>query len=165
MLYERMAPKLYQTCRRYLDNQHDIEEVLADTFYIILTKIGQLKEAGAFEGWARRITVNQCLSHLRKRISFGVYIDESAAAEKASSETMAPMDANDLMALLQQLPDGCRAVFNLYVIEGYTHKEIAELLQISEGTSKSQLNFSRRKLQELVHQFYDQSFKRHEQSR
>lgn len=160
-----MSPKLYQTCRRYLQHQHDIEEVLADTFYIILTKIDQLKEAAAFEGWARRIAVNQCLGHLRKRISFAVYVEEEDHSSHLPDPGGEPMDANDLMSLLQQLPEGCRTVFNLYVVEGYTHKEIAEMLQISAGTSKSQLNFSRKKLQDLVHQFYDQSYKRHEQSR
>ncbi len=87
------------------------------------------------------------------------------ADTQADETTDAPMDAEDLMKLLYKLPDGCRTVFNLYVVEGYAHKEIAAMLDISEGTSKSQLNFSRKKLQELVHKFYDQSYKRHEQAR
>jgi RNA polymerase sigma factor (sigma-70 family) len=165
ILYERMAPKLYHTCRRYLRNQHDIEEVLADTCYIMLTKINQLKEVQAFEGWARRIAVNQCLAFLKKQTSFSIFLEDTMANEQADDSTNAPMDADDLMKLLNELPDGCRTVFNLYVIEGYAHKEIADMLGISEGTSKSQLNFSRKKLQELVHQFYDQTYKRHEQSR
>ncbi len=72
MLYERMAPKLYHTCRRYLRNQHEIEEVLADTCYLMLTKLNQLKEVQAFEGWARRIAVNQCLAYLKKQVSFSI---------------------------------------------------------------------------------------------
>ncbi|TAD85756.1 MAG: RNA polymerase sigma factor [Bacteroidetes bacterium] len=165
VLYERLAPKLYQTCKRYLPSQHDIEEVLADTFFIVFTKIEQLKAAEAFEGWARRIAVNQCLAQLKKQTSFGIYVDDDRADNQADTSIDAPMDAEDLMKLLEQLPDGCRTVFNLYAIEGYAHKEIASLLGISEGTSKSQLNFSRKKLQELVFKFYDQSYKRHEQAR
>ena len=165
ILYERMAPKLYHTCRRYLRNQHEIEEVLADTCFIMLTKINQLKEVQAFEGWARRIAINQCLAFLKKQTSFSLYIDDTMADEHAADSTDAPMDAADLMKLLTELPDGSRTVFNLYVIEGYAHKEIAEMLNISEGTSKSQLNAARKKLQELVHHFYDQTYKRHEQSR
>ncbi len=165
ILYERMAPKLYHTCRRYLRNQHEIEEVLADSFYLILTKIQQLKEVQAFEGWARRITVYQCLAFLKKQKSFSIYLDDSMSDTHADTSIDAPMDAEDLMKLLEELPDGCRTVFNLYVIEGYAHKEIAGLLGISEGTSKSQLNFSRKKLQELVLQFYDQTYKRHEQAK
>lgn len=165
ILYERLAPKLYHTCRRYLRNQHEIEEVLADAFYIILTKINQLKEVQAFEGWSRRIAVNQCLAYLKKQTSFSIFLDDSMADTQAGHTTDAPMDAEDLMKLLAELPDGCRTVFNLHVIEGYGHKEIAEMLSITEGTSKSQLNFSRKKLQELVHKFYDQSYKRHEQAR
>lgn len=165
ILYERLAPKLYHTCRRYLRNQHEIEEVLADTCYLILTRIKQLKEVQAFEGWARRIAVNQCLAFLKKQTSFSIFLDDALADTQADHSIDEPMDAEDLMKLLEQLPDGCRTVFNLFVIEGYAHKEIAELLGITEGTSKSQLNFSRKKLQELVHKFYDQSYKRHEQAR
>jgi RNA polymerase sigma-70 factor (ECF subfamily) len=102
---------------------------------------------------------------LKKQISFGLYIDADMAETLPSEDSVAPMDAADLMKLLADLPDGSRTVFNLYVIEGYAHKEIAGLLGISEGTSKSQLNAARRKLQELVQLFYDQSYKTHEQSR
>lgn len=165
ILYERMAPKLYHTCKRYLRSQRDIEEVLAEACFQMLTKIHQLKEVQAFEGWARRIAVNQCLALLKKQTSFGIHLDESIADIYADASQGYPMDADDLLQLMQELPDGSRTVFNLYVVEGYTHKEIASMLGISEGTSKSQLNFSRKKLQELVHKFYDQSFKSHEQSR
>ncbi len=165
MLYEQVAPKLYHTCRRYLRHPHEVEDVLAETCFIILTKIGQLKEVQAFEGWAKRIAVHECLAYLKKKTSFAVHMDEDAVAHMPDDNTPIPMASADLMALVHQLPDGCKAVFNLYVIEGYTHREIAELLGISEGTSKSQLSFSRKKLQEMVQTFYDQSFQRHEQSR
>ena len=165
ILYERMAFKLYHTCRRYLRNQHEIEEVLAETCYLILTKITQVKEVQAFEGWARRIAVNQCLTFLKNQTSFSIYSADALAEKKADVSIDAPMDADTLMKLLGELPDGCRTVFNLYAIEGYCHKEIAHMLGIAEGTSKSQLNFSRKKLQELVNMFYNQSYKSHEQAR
>ena len=152
-LYEYMAPKLYQTCKRYLKQQEDIEEALADAFYSIFTKLDQLKETGAFEAWARRIAVNACLATLRKKGNMISYLEElpQGAAHFANPTGLGE---KDLLKLLDTLPDGCRMVFNLFAIEGYSHKEIAAMLNISEGTSKSQLNFSKTKLKTLVNQFY-----------
>lgn len=152
-VYEYMAPKLYQTCRRYLKQQEDIEEALADAFFSIFTKLEQLKEAGAFEAWARRIAVNACLALLRKKGDLIAYLEE--LPQGTSHFTNPPgLGEKDLLKLLDELPDGCRMVFNLFAIEGYSHKEIAAMLHISEGTSKSQLNFSKTKLKTLVNQFY-----------
>jgi len=152
-LYEYLAPKLYQTCKRYLKLQEEIEEVLADTFYNIFTKLDQLKETAAFEAWARRIAVNGCLATLRKKGNLLVYLEELPQGS-AHFEKPVSMGERDLLKLLDELPDGCRTVFNLFAIEGYSHKEIAAMLNISEGTSKSQLNFSKTKLKTLVNQFY-----------
>jgi len=144
-----MAGKLYAVCRRYLKNDEDIEEVLADTFYKIFTKIDQLQNPDIFEAWARKITVNECLQKLRaaKRLHISLeenhVISSNTVSENASFE-------KDILHLLNFLPEGCRAIFNLFAIEGYPHKEIAIMLSISEGTSKSQLNFARKKLQELL---------------
>jgi RNA polymerase sigma factor (sigma-70 family) len=143
-LYDYMAPKLYYSCKRYLQHQSDIEEIMSDAFYTIFTKLEQLKEVGAFEAWARKITVNLCLSHIRKK------------GNKTPQVSAAYMDKVDLLKLLNLLPEGCRMVFNLFAIEGYSHKEIAALLNISEGTSKSQLHFSKTKLKDLVGQYYFQ---------
>lgn len=164
-LYERMAPKLYHTCRRYLRHQHEIEDVMAESFLLIFTRIQQLLETAAFEAWARRICVHQCLAYLRKKTSFSIHLDDTAEHLLPDTGDEMPMDSEDLMTLLLQLPDGCRTVFNLHIIEGYSHKEIAGMLGISEGTSKSQLNFGRKKLQELVLQFYYQTYQRHGQSK
>ena len=155
-LYEYMAPRLYHTCKRYLQQESEIEEILADAFYTILTKLGQLKETAAFEAWARRITINCCLAVLRKKGEFKVYLEDLKQEPQHYNSWPAPMEEDDLLQLLQHLPPGCRTIFNLFAIEGYSHKEIAAMLQISEGTSKSQLNFSKTKLKELVHQFYYQ---------
>lgn len=155
-LYEYMAPKLYHTCKRYLKKEEEIEDVLADSFYTIFTKIDKLKEAAAFEGWARKITVNYCLMMIRKKVNFNMYLDDIDLASQPMTAAITDLEEEDLLNLLNLIPEGCRTIFNLFVVEGYTHKEIAEMLQISEGTSKSQLNVSKTKLKDLVNKMYYQ---------
>lgn len=154
LVYERMAPRLYHTCRRYLKQEEEIEEALADSFYIIFTKIDQLKENAAFEGWARRIAINECLRYLRKRVNFNLYVDDMKVSLQPATDAATDLEEDDLLQLLTKLPAGCRTVFSLYAIEGYGHKEIADMLQITEGTSKSQLNAARTKLKDLVSGLY-----------
>ena len=148
-VYEKMAGKLYSVCKRYLKNDEDIEEVLADTFYKIFTKLYQLQNHEIFEAWARKIAVNECLQKLRSMKALEISLDDDFAQSKD-----APTDSisfeKDILKLLNFLPESCRAIFNLFAIEGYPNKEIATMLSISEGTSKSQLNFARKKLQELL---------------
>lgn len=152
-LYEYMAPKLFHTCKRYLNQESDVEEILADAFFLIFTKLDQLKEPGAFEGWAKRIAVNLCLGRLRKKGNLNLYLEDLHVEPQVYSWP-SQLEENDLLKLLNRLPEGCRMVFNLFAIEGYSHKEVAALLQISEGTSKSQLNVAKAKLRSLVNQFY-----------
>jgi RNA polymerase sigma factor (sigma-70 family) len=159
LLYEQMGPKLYYTCKRYLKKEEDIEEVMADAFYTIFTKIEQLKEDYAFEAWARKITVNLCLLQLKKNINFNLYIDEVSYSNQPLADDVTELEEADLLNLLNYIPEGCRTIFSLFVIEGFSHKEIAEQLGISEGTSKSQLNASKSKLKELVNTFYYQKAK------
>jgi RNA polymerase sigma-70 factor (ECF subfamily) len=147
-VYEKMAGKIYSVCKRYLKNDEDIEEVLADTFYKIFTKINQLQNPNIFENWAKKIAVNECLQKLRSQKMLHISLEEN---HMVSSETVENLSfEKDILGLLKFLPEGCRAIFNLFAIEGYPHKEIATMLSISEGTSKSQLNFARKKLQELL---------------
>lgn len=148
-VYEKMAGRLYAVCRRYLKSDEDIEEVLADTFYKIFTKIGQLQNPDTFEAWARKITVNECLQKLRTHKALFISLEENQIDTSESSTESLSLE-KDILNLLNFLPEGCRAIFNLFAIEGYPHKEIATMLSISEGTSKSQLNFARKKLQELL---------------
>ncbi|WP_430400306.1 RNA polymerase sigma factor [Flavobacterium sp.] len=159
LLYEQMGPKLYYTCKRYLKKEEDIEEVMADAFYTIFTKIEQLKEDYAFEAWARKITVNLCLLQLKKNINFNLYIDEVSYSNQPLADEVTELEEADLLNFLNYIPEGCRTIFSLFVIEGFSHKEIAEQLGISEGTSKSQLNASKSKLKELVNTFYYQKAK------
>lgn len=158
-VYEIMAPKLYRVCKRYLKKEEEIEEVLADAFYIIFTKMDQLKEIGAFEGWARKITVNQCLHQLKKNVNFNLYLEDHSFKIQPQSATDTQLEEEDLLNLLNFIPEGCKTVFNLFAIEGFGHKEIATMLGISEGTSKSQLNAAKTKLKELVNNLYYQKAK------
>ncbi len=148
-VYENMAGKLYSVCRRYLKKDEDIEEVLADTFYKIFTKLNQLQDANVFEAWAKKIAVNECLQKLRTMKELHISLDETLM-ESSDIQAENISFEKDILKLLNFLPEGCRAIFNLFAIEGYPHKEIATMLSISEGTSKSQLNFARKKLQELL---------------
>lgn len=153
-VYERLSPRFFHLCRRYLKHDEEIEEALADAFYTIFTKIEQLKENAAFDAWARRIVVNQCLLTIRKKVNFNMYLDDVGRSQQPLTEASTELEEQDLLNLLQQLPEGCRTIFNLFVIEGYAHKEIAAMLQVSEGTSKSQLNVAKTKLRELLAQIY-----------
>lgn len=158
-VYELMAPKLYRTCKRYLKKEEEIEEAMADAFYTIFTKMEQLKEVKAFEAWARKITVNQCLLSIRKNVNFNMYLEDVKIISQPVTEEMTDLEEEDLLNLLNLIPDGCKTIFNLFVIEGFGHKEIAAMLNISEGTSKSQLNAGKTKLKELVNQLYYQKAK------
>lgn len=158
-MYELMAPKLYRTCKRYLKKEEEIEEVLADAFYTIFTKLDQLKEIKAFEGWARKITVNQCLLLIKKNVNFNMYLDDVKIISQPVTPEITDLEEEDLLNLLHLIPKGCQTVFNLFAIEGYSHKEISEMLSISEGTSKSQLNAAKTRLKQLVNNLYYQNAK------
>jgi RNA polymerase sigma factor (sigma-70 family) len=158
-MYETLAPKLYQVCKRYLKKEEDIEEALADAFFIIFTKIDQLKESNAFYSWTKRITINECLHVLKKNVNFNLYLEDTSFKIKPEVAHDTQLEEQDMLKLLNYIPEGCRTVFNLFVIEGYSHKEIASMLKISEGTSKSQLNVAKTKLKDLINNFYYQNAK------
>jgi RNA polymerase sigma-70 factor (ECF subfamily) len=158
-VYEHLSPKLYRTCKRYLKKEEEIEEVLADAFYTIFTKMDQLKELGAFEAWARKITVNNCLHQLKRNVNFNIYLEDTKTYLQPETAVDTHLEEEDLLNLLKFIPEGCKTIFNLFVIEGYGHKEIAEMLKISEGTSKSQLNVAKTKLKDLVNNQYYQNAK------
>ncbi|MFL9843704.1 RNA polymerase sigma factor [Flavobacterium rhizosphaerae] len=164
-VYDLMVPKLYHTCKRYLKSEEEIEEAMADAFFTIFTKLDQLKENKAFEAWSRKIAVNQCLLTLKRKVNFNIYLEDVARSAEPSQMQPAALEEEDLLHLLDYLPEGCKTVFNLFAIEGYSHKEIASMLNISEGTSKSQLNVSRTKLKDLVNSVYYQNKSSHGTSR
>ncbi|RZM21681.1 MAG: RNA polymerase sigma factor [Pedobacter sp.] len=148
VVYERFSGKMLAVCTRYCANRDDAEEVMLDGFMRVFEKIEQFREEGSFEGWIRRVMVTESLMFLRKAKQWRqeVPLDE-VMVEPDYEWADTAVNENDLMRLVNQLPDGYRTVFNLYAIEGYAHAEIAEMLGISEGTSKSQLSRARMMLQ------------------
>ena len=149
-LYERLAGLMLTVCRRYLRRREDAEEALLLGFAKMFRALPTYRGEGSFEGWVRRIMVNQALMELRRREPLTLSFDDFAQPENlavapATADTQ--LQADDLLALLAALPAGYRTVFNLYALEGYGHHEIAALLGISEGTSKSQLSKARALLQ------------------
>lgn len=150
-LYERYSPLMFSVCRRYLRSREDAEEALVSGFYKVFSQIDSYTGAGNFEGWMRRIMVNECLMALRKAQPLVFPGDEAQVPDQADSFNIeADISAREILELLDQLPPGYRTVFNLYVIEGYKHIEIAEVLGISINTSKSQLILAKDRLRALL---------------
>ena len=128
------------------------KDVLQDGFVALFDKISTYKSEGSFEGWARKIFVNTALMQLRRNdaLKFSDNIEDSQAMQMVQSNTLEKIGADEIFKLVNSMPDGFRAVFNLYVIEGYSHDEIAKMLSITEGGSRSQLSRARAWLQEKI---------------
>lgn len=155
-LYERFSPKMYGVCLRYATNAEEAEDILQEGFIKVFKKINTYRGDGSFEGWIRRIFVNTAIEQFRKK----AYLQPITEKEESSIEgkylsVLDHLAEKDVIKLIQQLSPGYRTVFNMYVIEGYTHKQIADVLNISEGTSKSQLSRAKLILQELVKKYLD----------
>lgn len=151
-LYERFASKMLGVCRRYMSVQADAEDALLNGFYKALSQIDSYEGKGSFEGWLRKIMVNECLMALRKRLRFPEGRELSDVQLRTSDDPVSILAASDLMALMATLPEGYRTVLNLHAIEGYKHHEIADMLGISINTSKSQLLLAKQKLKTMVGQ-------------
>lgn len=149
-LYERFAPVMFGVCRRYVKTEADAEDVLAEAFFKVFTNLQQYRGQGSFEGWVRRIVVNEALMFLRKRHNFRLTAELSEADRPVPAHFAQQIAANDILGLLAYLPTGYRTVFNLYILEGYKHREISDILGISINTSKSQLILARKRMQELL---------------
>lgn len=140
-IYKLLSPKLYYVCLRYLKNDADAQDVLQETFVTAYRKIDSFTGQGSFEGWMRRIAVNHCLSKLRidkKQLESETYESQNSIPEDDDYLQKEETEARLLLAL-KALPDGYRTILNLAVLEDYSHREIAELLNITESTSRSQL--------------------------
>jgi RNA polymerase sigma-70 factor (ECF subfamily) len=151
-LFDIYAPKLYVVCLRYLKDQMRAQDVLQDTFVKIFAHIGNYKSEGAFEGWLKRIAVNTCLDQLRKdkKLLTDVSLDDISHKLAHQDYSAEKLMADDLLKLVQALPDGYRTVFNLFAIEGFSHQEIAQQLSISESTSKTQYLRARAYLKDRI---------------
>ena len=150
LLYERYSPKMFGVCLRYVRNREDAEDVLVSGFFKVLTNIHAFRGAGSFEGWIRRIVVNEALMFLRKKHNFRMTVEVSNIELKSEVRVEDELAAQDILNLLEKLPTGYRTIFNLYVVEGYKHREIAELLGISINTSKSQLILAKKRMRDLL---------------
>ena len=149
VLYELHAPKMLSVCRYYIKDLQKSEEVMLNGFLKVFTNLKSFRHEGSFEGWIRRIMIREAISYLRqkKQIQF---VDEEYSYVEIQSETSIQYDATQLQELIDNLPEGYKIVFNMFAIEGYKHAEIAKLLNISEGTSKSQLFKARKLLQDKI---------------
>ena len=144
MLFQVYAGKLMTICRRYAGDRHEAEDMLQEAFINIFKNINQYKSLGSFEGWIRRITVNASIQVLQKRkIRFAEIRNVPFEPESPDNSVLSSLDAEDLLKVISQLPDGYRTVFNLYVVEGYAHEEIAQMMKIEVATSRSQLSKAR----------------------
>ena len=147
-LYDRLAPKMLGVCLRYIKDREEAEHVMIGGIVKVFEKLDQFKSEGSFEGWVRRIVVNDCLMYIRKNRNMSLETDIDTAHDSIDLGVMEDtLNAEDLLKLIAELPIGYRTVFNLYAVEGYSHAEIAEQLDISENTSKSQLSRARKWLQ------------------
>ncbi|NVN19734.1 sigma-70 family RNA polymerase sigma factor [Muricauda sp. HICW] len=148
LLYDKFSPKMLGVCRQYIKDLQFAEDVMIHGFVKVFNHLSSYQHKGSFEGWIRTIMVRESISYLRKR-QFVVYDDAVVDSNTIVSTTNdGILDVEYVQHLIDELPEGYKAVFLLYAIEGYGHKEIAELLEISEGTSKSQLFKARKMLQE-----------------
>ena len=150
-LYKAFAPVLFGVCMRYARDVTEAEDTLHEGFLIIFRKIDQFAGKGSFEGWMKRIMVNIALEKFRKRFRLHTVEDINVYDSKvATDDVYAQMNANQLMEIIQELPPRYKMVFNLYAIDGYNHKEIAEMMGIAEGTSKSNLARARKIVQDKI---------------
>lgn len=150
-LYTQYSGVLFSICLRYSPNHTEAEDNLQDAFITIFDKVGQFKGKGSFEGWMKRITVNTVLQKYRKQKVFN--IREEATIEQPDDDDVvieSDVPLKYLLQIIQELPDRYRLVFSMYVLDGYAHKEIAEMLGISDGTSKSNLARARGILKKKV---------------
>lgn len=161
-LFEKFQPQLMGTCLRYTKDKERAKDILQDAFIKIFSNIGKFEDTGSFEGWMRRVVVNTAIDHLRKKKNDHVFLGEESSPEEHRDEQLDEEEdvkeeeefkqakAQEIIQALQELSPVYRTVFNLYVVENYSHKEIAEMLDINIGTSKSNLAKAKRNLKEFL---------------
>jgi RNA polymerase sigma-70 factor (ECF subfamily) len=155
MLYRKYSATMLGLCLRYCKNLQEAEDVLQEGFIKVFHNIGKFREEGSFEGWIKRIMINSAIDHYQKNLKHSFHENLDEMNEKISETEEAEgkyhdlgIEKEELMQMIQELPDGYRIVFNMYAIEGYSHRDIAATLDISENTSKTQLMKARRNLRQ-----------------
>lgn len=156
-LYTRFSPKMLGVCRQYIKDLQLAEDVMITAFMKVFTNLQNFEHKGSFEGWIRRIMINECISFIRakKEVKF---MDDESFVEDSHNSIESQLSLDDLQFLIDNLPEGYKMVFNLYVIEGFKHQEIAKMLEITEGTSKSQLSRAREMLQTQIQKLKNYSY-------
>ena len=157
-LFEIHAPKMLSVCRYYVKDVQKAEEVMLNGFLKAFTNLKSFKNEGSFEGWMRKIMVRESISFLRQQKPIEFSIEEVEPSNDYSNAMETSLEVNDIQQLIDELPEGYKMVFIMYAIEGYKHHEIAELLNISEGTSKSQLFKARQMLQQKIKELNTTSY-------
>ncbi|WP_414000176.1 RNA polymerase sigma factor [Flavobacterium sp. W1B] len=145
-IYSQFSPKMLGVCRQYIKDIHQAEDIMITAFMKVFVNLKNFQHQGSFEGWIRRIMVNECISFIRvqKKVSF---VEDETFFDETFNNVESQFSVDDIQFLIDSLPEGYKMVFNLYAIEGFKHKEIANMLEINEGTSKSQLSHARKMLQ------------------
>jgi RNA polymerase sigma-70 factor (ECF subfamily) len=152
VLFERFSRKMMGVCLRYADRSEEADDMLQNGFIRVFEKIETFRGTGSLEGWVRKIMVNEALTFLRKNkaMRMNIDIEDAKYLVPGNNHVGEKINEKDLLKMIQQLPTGFRTVFNMYAIEGYSHKEIAEQLGITEGTSKSQYSRAKTHLQNRI---------------
>ena len=154
-IYEIHSGTMYSICLRYMNNEDEAKDALQEGFIKVFKNISKFKFTGSFEGWMKRIFVNSSIELIRKRkMHLDVSELNSNELQLTAKIETGSMDAEKMMTLVQQLPEGYRTVFNMFIVDGYSHKEISDYLEISESTSKTQLFKARKQLQEWLKDWF-----------
>ncbi len=152
VLYKRFAPKMYGVCMRFAKNQMEADDILQEGFIKVFTNLKSFRNEGSLEGWIRRTIVNTAINLYKKNLKHqkDTNLEQAEVIQNQETNSLEKLSVQELLKLIMELPTGYRVVFNLNVIEGYSHKEIGDLLEISENTSKSQLSRARLALQKKL---------------
>jgi RNA polymerase sigma factor (sigma-70 family) len=158
VLYELHAPKMLSVCRYYIKDVHQAEEAMLNGFFKVFKYLNTFKNEGSFEGWVRRIMVRESISYLRQKKNIEFATEDEYIEHDYSNNIKTNIEIAEIQQIIDSLPEGYRMVFIMYAIEGYKHHEIAELLKVSEGTSKSQLFKARQMLQKKIEELNNSSY-------
>jgi RNA polymerase sigma factor (sigma-70 family) len=151
LLYQRFSAMMYAVCLRYSENTEDANDVMQEGFIKVYKSLGKFRGEGSFEGWVRRIFINTSIEHYRKKVKlYNVSEVQENTIEDDNLDALDSLATKDIMNIINELSPGYKQVFNMHVIEGYSHKEIGELLGITEGTSKSQLARAKGVLKKII---------------
>jgi RNA polymerase sigma-70 factor (ECF subfamily) len=158
MLYEQYAPKMLSVCRYYINDLQHAEDVMLQGFFKAFTHLNQFEDKGSFEGWLRKIMVRESISFLRQKKQLEFSLEESDYVVEYQNDIYDKINVAEIQELIDTLPEGYRIVFVMYAIEGYKHHEIAKMLDVTEGTSKSQLSKARKMLQKKLKELNSKNY-------